>query len=100
MLLKQAWARQSALSGTVAPMPPLHATGRWACRGAAPCRGSLLRSEAALALDSKFAVHRHPCWSHMDPAGVTLNVDRLVHVAQASSRWRQPAGLPPGVRRG
>jgi translation initiation factor 2-alpha kinase 4 len=53
MLLKQAWARQSALSGTVAPMPPLHATG------------------------------------------VTLNVDRLVHVAQASSRWRQPAGLPP-----
>ena len=27
MLLKQAWARQSALSGTVAPMPPLHGTG-------------------------------------------------------------------------
>ena len=33
-------------------------------------------------------------------AGVTLNVDRLVHVAQASSRWRQPAGLPPGGKAG
>ena len=53
-LLKATWARQSALSGTVAPMPPLHAVG------------------------------------------VTLNVDRLVAVAQASSRWRTPGNLPPG----
>ncbi|PSC69649.1 putative serine threonine-kinase GCN2 isoform B [Micractinium conductrix] len=51
-LLKAAWARQCALSGSVAPMPPLHA------------------------------------------CGATLNVDRLVHVAQASSRWRTPAGVP------
>ena len=28
-LLKQTWVRQSALSGTVAPMPPLHAVGEW-----------------------------------------------------------------------
>ena len=53
-LLRATWARLSALSGSVAPMPPLHAVG------------------------------------------VTLNVDRLVHVAQASSRWRAPGHLAPG----
>lgn len=54
-LLKAAWARQSALSGSVAPMPPLHAVG------------------------------------------ATLNIDRLVHVAQASSRWRHPGSSPVGA---
>lgn len=53
-LLKAAWARQSALSGSVAPMPPLHAVG------------------------------------------ATLNIDRLVHVAQGSARWRHPGSAPPG----
>lgn len=28
--------------------------------------------------------------------GVTLNVDRLVHVAQAGSRWRPPTNVAPG----
>jgi len=54
-LLKAAWARQCALSGNVAPMPPLHAVG------------------------------------------ATLNVDRLVHVAQTSSRWRNSGSVPQGA---
>ena len=53
-LLKASWARQSALSGTVASMPPLHAVG------------------------------------------VTLNADRLVAVAQGSSRWSTPGSPAPG----
>jgi hypothetical protein len=57
-LLRASWARQSALSGSVAATPPLHA------------------------------------------AGVTLNVDRLVQVAQASARWRTPGGLAPGTDAG
>lgn len=104
-LLKQAWARQSALGGTVAPMPPLHATGLWHFGAASPRCRALAKNWYAVQAPRMFAarmrIARQPLSTPLrNLAGVTLNVDRLVHVAQASSRWRQPAGLPPGVRGG